>query len=207
VGSAGRRIATIDVGRGPTGLALDAARNRLYAVNKFDGSISVIDVVNNVEIGRVAFFDPTPQAIRDGRPFLYDTHATSGLGHVSCGACHVDGRMDHLAWDLGDPSGTVEVVDQDCNFGINPTCEYGNAVNGFNLFNTFNSDGTVTCVACHALPTGTSHEIISGPNLNQSQSLKVPQLRNTYKKSGFNKSSSSSNRGFGIRHDGREDTV
>ena len=29
---------------------------------------------------------------------------TSGLGVTACESCHVDGRMDGLAWDLGDPA-------------------------------------------------------------------------------------------------------
>ncbi|MFN3876168.1 MAG: hypothetical protein ACK4L7_09690, partial [Flavobacteriales bacterium] len=49
--------------------------------------------------------------IKDGRRFLYDTHLGSGHGHISCASCHVDARWDRLAWDLGDPSGSVEVVD------------------------------------------------------------------------------------------------
>ena len=36
----------------------------------------------------VAFFDPTSEAIKAGRPFLYDTHLGSGNGHISCASCH-----------------------------------------------------------------------------------------------------------------------
>ncbi|MCA9450771.1 MAG: hypothetical protein KC931_26855, partial [Candidatus Omnitrophica bacterium] len=49
-------------------------------------------------------------AIKIGRKHLYDTHKNSGLGQVACGSCHVDGRMDRLAWDLGDPSGEMKVL-------------------------------------------------------------------------------------------------
>jgi hypothetical protein len=55
----------------------------------------------------VAVFDPTPTAIRNGRKHLYDTRSSSGLGQVSCASCHVDGRFDRLAWDLGNPSGEM----------------------------------------------------------------------------------------------------
>ena len=68
-------------------------------------------------------FDPTPQAVRAGRPFLYDTHAFSGLGHVACGSCHVDARMDRLAWDLGDPSGATKPFDQNCFTGLLQPCQ------------------------------------------------------------------------------------
>ena len=54
------------------------------------------------------FFDPTPAAIKIGRKHLYDTHENSGLGQIACASCHVDARMDRLAWDLGDPAGDDE---------------------------------------------------------------------------------------------------
>lgn len=98
---------TIEVGAGATGLALDEPRGRLYVLNRFDRSISVVDLASEVEIARVAVHDATPPFIHVGRRHLYDTHATSGLGQTSCAGCHVDARMDRLAWDLGDPSGVV----------------------------------------------------------------------------------------------------
>ncbi len=101
---------TISVGPGPTGLALDEARNRLYVLNRFSASVSAVDLTSELEIGRFGFFDPTPGEIRIGRRHLYDTHETSGLGQISCASCHPDGRMDHLAWDLGDPAGDIKVV-------------------------------------------------------------------------------------------------
>ena len=99
---------TIAVGEGPTGLALDEARNRLYVLNKFGASISVVGLGSETEIARVSFFDATPPEIRSGRKHLYDTHKNSGLGHIACASCHVDARIDRLAWDLGDPSGSVK---------------------------------------------------------------------------------------------------
>lgn len=110
----GTRVARIDVGTGPTGLALDAEARRLYVLNRFDASISRIDLAARTEVGRTAFFDPTTPAVREGRPLLYDTHATSGLGQASCASCHVDARADGLAWDLGDPAGTLKAVNQPC---------------------------------------------------------------------------------------------
>ncbi len=109
-GGRGGLAPSIEVGRGPTGVVVDEARDRVYVLNKFDGSISTIDTATELEIHRSGFFDPTPRDIRRGREFLYDTHATSGLGHVSCGSCHVDARMDRLAWDLGDPSGSMNGI-------------------------------------------------------------------------------------------------
>jgi DNA-binding beta-propeller fold protein YncE len=102
--STGARVGTIRVGEGPTGLALDAEGNRLFVMNRFDASISVVDLNDQTETSRVKFFDPTPYAIKRGRRVFYNTHLASGLGQVSCASCHLDGRMDRLAWDLGDPT-------------------------------------------------------------------------------------------------------
>ncbi len=116
-GSGARVGAPIEVGEGPTGIVIDDASNRAFTVNKFDGSISTIDLVNGVELTRTAFHDPSPEALKIGRRHLYDTHGTSGLGHVSCGSCHVDSRNDRLAWDLGDPAGLLK-SDDDQNLGM-----------------------------------------------------------------------------------------
>ncbi len=116
--AAGTRYGQIDVGQGPTGLALSALGDRLYVLNRFDATISTVDTASFVEIGapgsRPRFFDPTPQAIRAGRPFLYETHRFSGLGHLSCATCHIDGKTDHLAWDLGVPGGPIKQVNFPC---------------------------------------------------------------------------------------------
>ncbi len=111
----GQRVgAPIAVGQGPVGLALDEPRGRLYVWNHFDASLSTVDLATRAEIDRRARFNPLPIAIRAGRPLLYDTHLTSGLGQAACGSCHVDARMDRLAWDLGDPSQPPKAFNQNC---------------------------------------------------------------------------------------------
>jgi hypothetical protein len=50
--------------------------------------------------------DPTPPLLKAGRGFLYDAKL-SGNGTGSCASCHVDGDMDHLAWNLGNPAGSM----------------------------------------------------------------------------------------------------
>jgi hypothetical protein len=259
-------------------------------LNKFDATISVIlDRSFNV-INEVSLFDPTTTTIKIGRPHLYDTHRTSGLGQASCASCHIDGRMDQIAWDLGDPSGAVQQNTQVCNFGLggcenfhpmkgpmttqtlvgiigtepfhwrgdrnnlaafngafmgllgddvmltgpemtqftnfvatlknppNPNRNFnntlkpslptstgtGNAVTGSSLFNTAGLD-TINCVTCHALPSGTNGQLTSAALLQETQSIKIPQLRNMYDKGGFfatGPNSQVSNRGFGFIHDG-----
>lgn len=115
IDAAGNRIAEAQVGQGPTGIALDESRNRLFVLNRFDASVSVVSAATLATSATIAFFDPTPAEIRAGRPFLYDAHRTSGLGVTACAACHIDGRTDQLAWDLGDPSGAMKTLNQECN--------------------------------------------------------------------------------------------
>lgn len=316
---------TIEVGQGPTGLAVDEARGTLYVLNKFDATISVVDLVTEAVIATVPMFDPTPDAIRDGRPFLYDTHLTSALGQASCASCHIDARTDRLAWDLGDPSGAMKVFDQNCldgncedwhpmkgpmatqtlqdiighephhwradRFGIEefgdafqtilgddvqPTAQEmqqfedflatihfppnpfrnidntlptdlplpghyttglfapegqplpnGNAVNGLNNYRFGQLDG-LECVTCHTLPTGagTNSALVGinfipippGPNGelhhltvsvdgSTNVSMKVPQLRSVYEKTGFNTTQQLNTAGFGVLHDGSVDSI
>jgi YVTN family beta-propeller protein len=121
------RLDLIEVGEGPTGVRIDADGEHVFVLNRFEGSVSVIDAAALAETQRVAFFDPTPAVIRDGRPLLYDTHATSGLGQASCASCHIDGRMDQLAWDLGDPSGQMQPFAGDCGL---PPCGDWHPVKG-----------------------------------------------------------------------------
>ena len=125
INAAGARSGSpIVVGEGPTGLAFRSQRNWLYVLNKFEGSISVVDVRTRGELARAAFFDPTPAAIKTGRKHLYDTHRTSGLGQVACASCHIDGKSDRLSWDLGDPAGTMKSFGQNCFYALGriPAC-------------------------------------------------------------------------------------
>ena len=100
----------IEVGEGPTGIVIDEDRGQLYVLDKFESALSVVDLSTSMEEARVPFFDPSPVAIKIGRRHVYDTHATSGTGHIACASCHVDSRMDRLAWDLGDPSGEMKAL-------------------------------------------------------------------------------------------------
>jgi YVTN family beta-propeller protein len=123
INAAGARTvagATIEVGEGPTGAAIDETNERLYVLNRFEGTVSVVDLVTETELGKVSFFDPTPEVIRTGRKHLYDTHRTSGLGHVSCASCHIDSRTDRLAWDLGDPGGGMLDIVPATTGGVTP---------------------------------------------------------------------------------------
>ncbi|HSY19902.1 MAG TPA: hypothetical protein VK815_16280, partial [Candidatus Acidoferrales bacterium] len=101
---------TINVGQGPTGMALDESRNRLYVYNRFAGSISVVDTTSQTVTNTLSLFDPTPAVIKNGRPHIYNTRLSSGLGQAACASCHVDTRFDRLAWDLGDPTDVMKII-------------------------------------------------------------------------------------------------
>lgn len=104
----GNPIAT---GEGPTGIAIHEGSGSVYVLNKFNASISTIDIATDAHYGEVFFYDPTPQVIRDGRRHLYDTFTGSGNGTISCASCHVDGKWDRLGWDLGNPEGEMLTTD------------------------------------------------------------------------------------------------
>ncbi|MBY0274118.1 beta-propeller fold lactonase family protein, partial [Candidatus Binatia bacterium] len=94
-------------GGGPSGIALDEARGRLYVLTRFDDGVSVVDTRARGEIAHVAMHDPEPDAVKHGRRLLYDARRSSSNGEASCAACHVFGDTDGLAWDLGNPDAPV----------------------------------------------------------------------------------------------------
>lgn len=280
------RTARCDVGEGPTGLALDAARARLYALNRFGSSVSVIDEAAFTEVQEVGFFDPIPLGLSRGREFLYDSHLTSGLGQASCASCHIDARSDGLVWDMGDPAGAMGAFNQVCNLelglpddcgpwhpmkgpmasqtllglagnepfhwrgdrayianfahlartmqgmerdltetelkhlddyltGISmtpnpnrnrdgslpPSVGGGDPARGQSLFAN-GAAGFTACAACHASPAGGGAGVFSTAVLGDSQPLAIPDLRQAFMKSGFDRLSPLNGRGFGFGHDG-----
>ena len=295
--AAGAVQSRIDVGQGPTGLALDESRRRLYVLDRFEESVSVVDTQSKGELARVAVgFDPEPAEVRDGRRFLYDA-TLSAHGDVSCASCHPGGHRDGLVWDLGNPQGTIDVVnnpgagsqvvvipllstanyhpmkgpmmtqslrgiletgllhwrgDRTSFAAFNPafqsllggprqlsaeemqayenfvrtlsyppnpnqnldrtfpstTASGANAEHGRVLFTTARLDaGVQTCSACHALTTGTNGFLIDGLLLQEPQSLKVPQLRGLYQKTGAENTPGEKLTSFGFAHDGTFDTL
>ncbi|MFN8543144.1 MAG: hypothetical protein U0807_02905 [Candidatus Binatia bacterium] len=102
--------AQVAVGGGPAGLAYDGPRDRLYVLNRFDNTISIVGNAAQASrgvTGTVSLrFDPSPAIVKNGRRFLYDARSTSGHGDSACASCHIFGDFDSLAWDLGDPFGT-----------------------------------------------------------------------------------------------------
>jgi len=99
--------AAVDVGEGPTGVALLEPRNRLYVLNRFSNSIAVVDAPTMAKVSELPLHDPTTATVKTGRKFLYDAVLSSGHGDAACSSCHISGDKDGLSWDLGDPTGTL----------------------------------------------------------------------------------------------------
>jgi YVTN family beta-propeller protein len=99
--------------RGPRGLALNSSANILYVLNRISNTISIVNLASNTVTAEIATgsFDPTPVVIRNGRGFLYD-HKLSGNGTGACASCHIDAEMDLLAWNLGNPDGSMTYLQQ-----------------------------------------------------------------------------------------------
>ena len=91
----------------PSGLALDEPRGRLYVLNRFNNSVSVIDLATKSEKTKLLMATRENADVVRGRPFLYDAAFSSSNGEASCASCHVFGDNDALAWDLGNPDATV----------------------------------------------------------------------------------------------------
>ena len=279
--------------RGPRALALHPAQNVLYVHNHLSGTLSIVDTVSRAVLAElpVSTWDPMPGTLREGRKFLYDAKL-SGNGTMSCAACHIDGDTDGIAWDLGDPTGSMAAAPSQpfpFSLGITPfhpmkgpmttqtlrglqgsdplhwrgdranfqafngafASLLGGAViavqdmNDFAAFATsitmpgnpnqqldrsyrtlpvgnneaaglaaFQAQvanlplvGAASCATCHALPTGSNHRIVSGLILNEPQQMKVPHLRNLYRKVGFNRVPGPQKSGFGFTHDGAIDNL
>ncbi|MEM7262729.1 MAG: hypothetical protein AAF488_12120, partial [Planctomycetota bacterium] len=104
----------------------------------------------------------------------------------------------------------------------------GNAVAGLSNYRNSGLDGGLQCVTCHTLPTGAGPDlelvvfslqpVPTGPNGEHhlavvsvdgstNVTIKIPQLRNGYEKTGFNTTQLANTQGFGYLHDGSVDSL
>lgn len=97
------RVPTVE---GPTGVAVDRARNRIFVVGRFRNQLQTMNLSTfaSLDVSSIGF-DPTPDDIVNGRRFMY-AGTTSAHGDQSCASCHLFGDTDNLSWDLGDPLGS-----------------------------------------------------------------------------------------------------
>lgn len=64
------------------------------------------------------------------------------------------------------------------------------------------------CVDCHSVTNGTNTLLVNHGEIGEAQDLKVPHLRNLYKKDGYTDQPGATNkRGFGFSHDGSVDNL
>lgn len=103
----GQVLRRIPVGGNPTGLTLHEASRRLYVMDRFIHTILVYDLdTENLVEAMPLRYTPEPERVRRGRPYLYDARS-SAHSDAACGSCHIFGDTDGLAWDLGDPFGSL----------------------------------------------------------------------------------------------------
>jgi YVTN family beta-propeller protein len=95
-------------GGGPSGLALSPDGNRIAVYTRFDNAVVLVNTNNRQIVGNQPLFNPEPDYIIEGRPFLYDATLTSANGTNACSSCHLFGDNDGLAWDLGNPDANMQ---------------------------------------------------------------------------------------------------
>ena len=91
-------------GNGPVAIAVDEAEEYAYVANKFDDSLTVIDLARSttqqVALGRVA----KPSLVQKGEILFYDARLSLD-GWYSCHSCHTDGHTNGFVNDnFGDNS-------------------------------------------------------------------------------------------------------
>jgi DNA-binding beta-propeller fold protein YncE len=117
-------------GGGPSGLALDQTRNRLYVTTRFDSGVSVVDLSTGQETSHLTLNDPDSTTIKQGRHFLYNAQVSSSNGEASCSSCHIFADRDHLAWDLGNPDSDPVVTPVTIKLSLAGPIVGGTPING-----------------------------------------------------------------------------
>ncbi len=93
---------------------------------------------------------------------------------------------------------------------LRTTPTQANEADGLQAYNnpvSLGALGVLTCNVCHTLPTGTNGFIVSASILQTEQQMKVAQLRNMYRKTGFENVPGPQKSGFGFTHDGSVDSL
>lgn len=94
--------------RGPRSLVLSADGSRVFVLNKISDTLTTVATADGAWISesRLGSINTLSPDHRLGRGVLYDARL-SGNGTISCATCHLDADHDGLAWDLGDPGGSM----------------------------------------------------------------------------------------------------
>jgi YVTN family beta-propeller protein len=97
------RLATIDVGDAPIGVAADRGRGVVWVASWLSRDVSVLDGVSLEEIARVpsARDEPLPPDVLRGKRLFFSSAPPMARDHAgACASCHPFGGSDGLAWDL-----------------------------------------------------------------------------------------------------------
>ncbi len=109
----GRRVAKVDVGHGPRGMAVSPDGSTGYVNNSLTGDVSIIDLVAFREIARIPVTDiPYSDQIQRGKIVFFSSQSPQIARDrwMSCASCHPEGEHDGRTWftELG-PRNTTSV--------------------------------------------------------------------------------------------------
>lgn len=103
----GFSLVEIPVGWRPMGMALSPTSDRVYVMNQLGRSISVVDLVTQVEIRQIPVTtEPFPAPILNGAKLFHSSVDPAGLGRISvnekiaCASCHPHAEHDGRIWDF-----------------------------------------------------------------------------------------------------------
>jgi len=94
-----------ETGRGPAAIAVESSDNYAFVVNKFDDSVSVVDI-NGLKVEKTISLGPVaePTLVQRGEMLFHDARLSLD-GWFSCHSCHTDGHTNgELNDNLGDGS-------------------------------------------------------------------------------------------------------
>ena len=113
----GRRIAGIDVGHGPRGIAVSLDGTTGYVNNSMTGEVSVLDLHQFKETARIRITDiPLPEDVQRGKIVFFSSQSpdVSRDRWISCATCHFEAEHDGRTWftELG-PRNTTSLGGSD----------------------------------------------------------------------------------------------
>jgi YVTN family beta-propeller protein len=122
--SANYVVARIAVGHNPRGLALARDGRRLFAANRLEDTISVIDTRTNRVAKTIQLAGPkTVSALRRGEQTFYSARY-SFQGQIGCANCHIDSTFDGFTWNLEPDGFGRSIVDNKMLEGVKDTEPY-----------------------------------------------------------------------------------
>jgi YVTN family beta-propeller protein len=117
-------VARIPVGANPQALTISRDGRQLYAANRLDDSISVIDTITDTVVRTLLIGTPAPPDKLARGERLFHSAARTFHGQFSCASCHPDEGLDGLQYDL-EPDGMGQnIVDNRTMRAIGDTAPF-----------------------------------------------------------------------------------